>query len=154
MNLPNKEVLPSSNPYNVIEEDCGYSFVTETGCKYLAYFTKCDNELPIYSFSFEKEDGVVSVYDARVRRTICNILERFFKREENALLYTCDVSDGRQAARQRLFKIWFGPYEFLADVEDANEENIFIRLFVLKENPLKHIIIERFKELASILVVS
>lgn len=33
MNLSNKEVLPSSNPYNVIEEDCGYSFVTETGCK-------------------------------------------------------------------------------------------------------------------------
>ena len=38
------------------------------------------------------------------------IIEEFFSHKEVAMLYICDTSDGRQASRDRLFRIWFDTY--------------------------------------------
>ncbi len=61
------------------------------------------------------------------------ILQDFFKNENYILGYTCDVSDGREMARKRLFNRWF---------EEANDgtlkkfdfqtDNIFVSLILNK----------------------
>ena len=60
----------------------------------------------MYSFSFDKEEGEGS-YDVRVHDTIISILADFFDAENVILGYTCDVTDGREMARKKLFDRWF-----------------------------------------------
>ena len=124
----------SPHPYNFSKgEDSSYYFETEKGLKYSAYFIEFPATIhKLYSFSFEKEEGS-GAHDARVRDTIMCILQDFFKNENYILGYTCDVSDGREMARKRLFNRWF---------EEANDgtlkkfdfqtDNIFVSLILNK----------------------
>ena len=81
-----------------------YRFETDKGLKYRAYFIEFSSPFyQLYSFSFDKEDGE-GAYDPRVRDTIITVLTDFFDAENVILGYTCDVTDGRELARKKLFR--------------------------------------------------
>ena len=123
------------HPYDFQKaNDATYYFKTDKGLKYRAYFIEFPATFyKLYSFSFEKEEGAAS-YDQRVKDTIISVLGDFFDAENYILGYTCDVTDGRELARKRLFDRWF---------EQANDgslrkidfrtENIYVSLIVNRD---------------------
>jgi len=84
----------------------------------------------LYSFSFEKEEGNAP-YDKRVKDTIVTVLADFFDSENYILGYTCDVTDGREMARKRLFDRWFEQANngSLRKI-DFQMDNIYVSLIV------------------------
>lgn len=111
-----------------------YYFETNQGLKYRAYFIEFSSPFyQMYSFSFDKEEGEGS-YDVRVHDTIISILADFFDAENVILGYTCDVTDGREMARKKLFDRWFEQENdgSLKKI-DFQTDNIFVSLIVNKD---------------------
>jgi len=62
--------------------------------------------------------------DPRVKDTLLSIARGYFNDdEERVLAYICDSSDGRAAARSRLFAKWYGD---LSDIVDGREIEIMM----------------------------
>lgn len=110
----NLESLKKKVPYPLTFEGEGtFSFETEAGRHYSIGF--------IEDYTFERDDcyqffmvtpnaGAYSSDDA-IRETVVALIEEFFRLNDAAILYICDTSDGRQAARSRLFRSWYERYE-------------------------------------------
>ena len=124
--------LHSLHPYNFKKaDDATYYFETENGLKYKAYFIEFPSTFyKLYSFSFDKLEGCAP-YDPRVRDTIVTILADFFDADNYILGYTCDVTDGREMARKRLFDRWFAQADdnSLRKI-DFQTDNIYVSLIV------------------------
>lgn len=104
------------NHYEIIENEYGYQFRTIAGVDYfltfLSYPTVSDLlSVNIYMFNIERasmhDTQNVGQDDVKVRNTILYVLDMFFKEHEDALITICDVNDGKQFARRRLFDSWF-----------------------------------------------
>lgn len=96
-------------PYKVKVEGKQYVFDTAHGLRYEVRFFE---EQPIggcetWQFSFAKANSEPAAEDPYVRFTLFAIIDEFFLENENVLLYVCDTSDNREAARNRLFIRWF-----------------------------------------------
>lgn len=101
------------NRYEVDEIELGYQFTTCSGVTYFLTFFSYPSvseflETRIYMFNIERshhpEEGQD---DVRVRNSVLYVLDLFFQMHEDALISICDVADGKQQARKRLFDIWF-----------------------------------------------
>ena len=127
--------LHSLHPYDFRKaDDATYYFETDNGLRYRAYFISFPATFyTLYSFSFEKEEGV-GIYDVRVKDTIITVLRDFFDAENYILGYTCDVTDGREMARKRLFDRWFEQENDGALRKiDFQTDNIYVSLIVNKD---------------------
>ena len=96
-------------PYEVKAEGKQYVFNTVHGLHYEVRFFE---EQPIggcetWQFSFAKASSETAPEDPYVRFTLFAIIDEFFLENEDVLLYVCDTSDSREAARNRLFIRWF-----------------------------------------------
>ena len=119
-------------PYKIQKaDDATYYFETSYGLKYKAYFIEYPADTyELYSFSFEKEESR-AFYDPRIKDTIITVLENFFESKNSILGYTCDVTDGREMARKRLFDLWFKQVQnkCLRKI-DFQADNIYVSLIV------------------------
>lgn len=106
----------SQNHYEVIEIENGYQFTTMAGVDYFltffSYPTVSDFlSTNIYMFNIERATFPYAPNggqdDVKVRNTVLFVLELFFQEHEDALITICDVVDGKQFARKRLFDLWF-----------------------------------------------
>ena len=85
--------------------------------------------------------------------TIISIIEVYFESGALALSYVCDIRDGRQAARNRLFTLWFRSYPFNNDYKLINKRIVvedneyYISLIVRMDDPLSGPAISEFKEI-------
>lgn len=65
----------------------------------------------VYSFAFahsQEEQLLGQIADPRIKVTIVSIVQEFFQKNPNdVLFYTCDSTDGKHAFRKRLFDRWF-----------------------------------------------
>ena len=88
-------------------------FSTQFGLKYVVGFVEdymlSDDGL-VYQLFIDNVEGVHQPIDRNIYLTVVAILEEFFTNENAAIVYICDTSDGLQAVRQRLFRIWFDNY--------------------------------------------
>ena len=100
-------------PYQVFEGDEANSliFFTDSELEYVVSFVKdetlddCNN---IFQFLIEAKSSSHSNNDTNVSETIACIAKAFFSHHPDYMLtFVCDISDFRQAARQRLFSRWF-----------------------------------------------
>ena len=127
--------LHSLRPYDFRKaDDATYYFETDNGLRYRAYFIAFPATFyTLYSFSFEKEEGA-GAYDPRVKDTIVTVLHDFFDAENYVLGYTCDVTDGHERARKRLFDRWFAQENdgSLRKI-DFQTDNIYVSLIVNKD---------------------
>ena len=127
--------LHSLHPYDFRKaDDATYYFETDNGLRYRAYFIAFPATFyTLYSFSFEKEEGT-GAYDPRVKDTIVTVLHDFFDAENYVLGYTCDVTDGQEMARKRLFDRWFAQENdgSLRKI-DFQTDNIYVSLIVNKD---------------------
>ena len=94
--------------------------------------------------------------DPLVYKTIVSIIANFFAHsEEDAMLYICSPSDNRQAARARLFQMWFnrteGTEKFTLQTYSNQDDGIeyFYGIILRKDNPNHDKLLEIFVDFLS-----
>ena len=133
-------------------DDQTYEFNTENDIDYLCSFLSFSEyfanrpDIAPYFFSFnldlkEKNAKLPRGTDKRIADTVITIVGDFLNSKINAVVYVCDNSDGREAARSRKFLSWFDYYEHPSTkiIQVSNNFNagglfIYTTLLVHKKN--------------------
>lgn len=92
-----------------------YNFATKNNILYRVAFvvdetfsTISGEEIPnIYQLIIEKATDELETFDTKVSKTIEHIIERFFQKTENALIYVCSDEDERARIRHEIFDRWY-----------------------------------------------
>ena len=107
--------------------------------------------------SISNQNKVHASYDPDVKNTTLIIIDEFFRENLDGLLYMCDTSDSREAARNRLFLRWFEesaePERFTIKTASATIEGqgIYAAIIIENRNPLAQAIIDDFEMAAQML---
>lgn len=141
--------------YKVTQEDeLSVTFYTNLGIRYNVGLTKDhfifqDNSYFLHTVSNKHPAG----HDINVYNTIIAILENaFLNSKETLMLYICDPSDSKQAARSRLFEQWFHKYphnnEYHLEVYHSLDNGVdyYYGLIIRKDTPNLDDIINSFKD--------
>jgi len=146
--------------YNLILTEQGsYIFTTDNGVEYVAFFTTCPiedsdgNMHKAYSFGFERSgkyesEKFVHRYDEKIKHTIIFIIKEFFKLNGNdALIYFCFPDDEYARHRSITFSRWHSEalseeIQHLKKNTVINDDTYYGGILVLKENPLRELIVE------------
>ena len=102
----------------------------------------------IYQFFIQSDSHRTN--DINVFATIISIIEVYFESGGLALTYICDIRDGKQSARNRLFNKWFRDYPFNHDYFLENRKiaiedtDYYISIVIRKDEPLCSSIIAEF----------
>lgn len=150
-------------PYKTIIVHHNYfQFTTSAGIVYACYFLSYSEYFKeykgiaenIYSFNVEilKGGKAKGSNDDRIGRTIIEILKLFLSGLENAVVYVCDTSDGKELFRKRKFDLWFKKYDdgTIIKIDGlivTTDFNIYNAMLIHKENRLKNTFIEAFTDL-------
>lgn len=99
-------------PYPVWYESKEILFKTDYNILYSVAF-ELDDMLGInaYWFRITNRSGKKSPNDKKIQQTVIIIIEEFFRKNPDILLYICDTANEQQAQRDRLFLRWFNAYE-------------------------------------------
>ena len=140
-------------PYRVRQiDDNVFVFVTKHGISYTAGFVADVSfyDEGVYQFFLTKTSSKKGRKDDDISETVRVIIEEFFAQEESAMLYICETTDGRQAARDRLFRAWFHSYIESTSYTLHNEgmiiDNVryFSSILLRKDNPMLIQILNKF----------
>ncbi len=110
-----------------------------------------------YQFGIFNQSHKHAAFDPKIKDTILAIINEFFARNMNVLLYTCDSSDRREAARNRLFIRWFKEADagarFTICTSEAMVEGqgMYVAIIVENRNPNLTSITEEFNMASSVL---
>ncbi len=149
--------LNSQLPYKYSKEsEWYYSFITESGVKYIAYFVDysiyhTDFE-EVYTFNFEPEDPAPHPIDSRISHTIVTILQEFFSNRQRAIILICDNIDGKENKRNQLFHRWYIRFraqdilKFDASVTTADYQ-LYVSILLSSLNPRREKLLSAFYEL-------
>lgn len=149
----NLSLLNIVSPYKVWKDSDGLHFITDNGIVYLAEFCEYDIELPAPAFWFNLYNlsAKASPNDDKLHKTIVLIIESFFEKNPDILLYMCDSGNNQQEMRSRLFMRWFKKYGSAryiirtATIIDENEST-YIAMIIQKDNPQSDAILKIFDE--------
>lgn len=136
--------INENSPYKVLEyEEDTACFITDSGVVYMVGFILETNmNIPdAYQLFITPKGRTKNVgTDAKIGKTITEIVKSFFRNDSNILVYICDTSDRMQAARHRKFKIWFHQYagtenfEFISETMEVAEDEYFAAMIIKKSN--------------------
>ena len=99
-------------PYKVWNEGKLYRFETDFGIGYIVDFEQDDNPFfTSYWFNLTNPKHTKSPGDVKIAQTVICIIEEFFHKNPDILLYMCSTDDDHQAQRARLFLRWFNGAE-------------------------------------------
>ena len=152
-------------PYPLERRDgteVSYSFTTDHGIEYVVRYVYSNDyyfddsidigDTEILEFQFAPvQKGIELINDPRIMETLANSMKKVLEAKKNAILYICDSSDGKQAARSKLFNRWYKNYTWkmiikhdgkLDDPDSPEAE--FVSLIVNTQNPYSETIIEAF----------
>ncbi|MBQ9637525.1 MAG: hypothetical protein IJV36_06510 [Prevotella sp.] len=138
-------------PYQIVFEDGEFRFETDHDIRYAISFDKEEMRRGIdtYWFNLSNRSGKASPGDKKIRMTIVLLIEEFFCKNSDVLLYMCDSANDQQAMRARLFLRWFNSsghqIEYFTRTEkvmDEEEEN-YIAIIVKRNHP-------KFEEIISL----
>jgi hypothetical protein len=117
----------NSFPYPLLKiDDFAYNFKTERGleysCSFLSYAEYFPNHPEIahrfYSFNLNLKSSAKKAFtgtDNRIAATVISIVSSFLESQINAVVYVCDNSDGKEAARAKKFLSWFNYFEYASE---------------------------------------
>lgn len=153
--------LSSLIRYEVREVDAGYEFETDSGdlnlLSFIEYPVLCCDGLPCSVFMFNIERIVrgklKNQHGNKLKNTIVYVLSEFFGNHANSLVTVCDITDGKQIARNRLFNRWYEEFgrDFLVKIESSFQiegTTTFASLFFPKNHPLKNLLETEFQKLS------
>ena len=92
-----------------------YNFVTKNEILYRIAFiidetftTISDEEISnVFQLIVEKSNDEIEPYDSKVSKTIEHIIERFFQKIENSLIYICSDDNEKAEKRHEIFNRWY-----------------------------------------------
>lgn len=144
-------------PYKISRSsDWDYTFATQHGIIYHAYFVDFSNYHPsfsnVYTFNIEPEGTVNHPIDHRIALTVVSILKQFFETKGNAMIMLCDNLDGKEEKRKLLFQRWFNRYNDGSIIKfDASAETedytLYVSMYLRRDNPNTTELIKSFYEL-------
>ena len=145
----------SNAPYILTEcKDEGfYEFVTDHGVRYRLGFLPdyIIQSAESYELIIANTNAKSSPRDAKVRDTVLIVIDAFFKVNNNALLYICETSDGKQSFRNRLFQSWFATYQnkssitlLSASIKDIDGIDNYATLIIPNSCPSYKAVIDEF----------
>lgn len=153
-----------SQPYKVYTYRPDYfSFTTDRGVEYecnfysaAEYFAEYpDIAASVFFFNISRiSKEAIKGIDYRIQFTVVDIVAQFLASKINAVVYVCDPSDGRDAARFKKFKSWYFYAEHpshtiiqtTGEVE-AGGMNFRMAMLVHKNNPRKDRFLKAYFEL-------
>ena len=113
MNRLNTNHINDRAPYDVAYDEEGtIVFSTDYGVDYSVTFD--DDANPYYTaywFNLSNMNNATSPGDKKIAQTVICIIEEFFIKNPDILLYMCSTDEGQQAQRARLFLRWFNGAE-------------------------------------------
>lgn len=92
-----------------------YNFVTKNEILYRIAFiidetfsTISGEEISnIFQLIVEKSNDEIEPYDSKVSKTIEHLIERFFQKIENSLIYICSDDNEKSEKRHEIFNRWY-----------------------------------------------
>jgi Family of unknown function (DUF6169) len=145
--------------------ELSYRFVTDAGAEYNCtfisyadYFKDKPQNIAsrFYSFNLDlvNKDIQRKGIDKRIADTVITIVGDFLNSQINAVVYVCDNSDNREAARSRKFLSWFTytdhPSNEILQIGGAFEAGgmkLYTALLVHRKNKLKKKLVEAYLDL-------
>lgn len=136
-------------------DELTFLFSTDAGDEYQCYFISYadyfashpDIAPNFFSFNLKlisnKGKPLRKGVDKRIADTVIKIVGDFLASKNNAVVYVCDNSDGRQAARSRKFLSWFDYFEhpsskIIQVTSNFNVGGLFIYSSLLIHKKNKH----------------
>ena len=107
------DTLNQRSPYALMQlGELTFRFVTDQQIHYTVGFYKDTIFMDdgAYHFFIDNSEHEHGSYDSKILEVVTVILEEFFGQEPTVMLYICDSTDKRQAARDRLYHLWFYDY--------------------------------------------
>lgn len=105
------------NHYNYVFDEITstYNFTTKNNFLYRIAFIEdatfssiSGEEIPnVFQIIIEKASDEVEPFDAKVSKTIEDIIERFFQKVENSLIYICSDDNEKAIKRNKIFDRWY-----------------------------------------------
>ena len=146
--------INSQAPYTVLFDGTSYIFEISDTAYVVVRFTIEDKIrfLIGYWLGLETVSLNPTIKDDKIRQTILCILDEFFRQNPSYVIYTCEYEDGKQAARNRLFRSWFNNYEMKDRYIYSEKEiqvdgnNTFISLIVPTSHPMCEEVVGFFDE--------
>lgn len=147
-----------------------YNFTTKNNILYRVAFivdetfsSIAGEDIPnVFQLVIEKVSDKLEPYDVNVAKTIENIVDRFFHKIENSLIYVC--SDDNEKAKQRhlIFDRWYSKSEFRETVvkidniisitiDEFNVQKLYTSFMFHKDNPNYNKLIEIYTKIEDIL---
>ncbi|MBQ1696896.1 MAG: hypothetical protein II075_03335 [Bacteroidales bacterium] len=145
--------INNDSPYDVSYNTNGaYLFVSDYGVRYAVTFDDGENPFfTAYWFNLTNLENKTSPGDKKVAQTIICIIEEFFRKNPDILLYMCSTEGGLQAQRARLFLRWFNgakqreQYVIRTNEVRGENRNEYVAMIVQRNNPLLDDIIRRYE---------
>jgi hypothetical protein len=131
-----------------------YNFATKNDILYRVVFivdetfsTISGEEIPnVFQLIVEKATEEAEPFDLKVSRTIENIVERFFQKTENSLVYICSEENKKAKTRHDVFERWYkksGSKDTIIKIDKVIEialgngmvQKLYTAFMFHKENP-------------------
>lgn len=154
--------MSNQNIYKITTTEYGYTFTTDLGLEYQAYFIEGGYMLPIPElmdfvkvFGFAVSENTIKFkYDQKVKNTILFILNAAIaENPQTVISFTCDTSKDLQRHRKIIFSNWFNTFIERTQFEkiDKTIGEIHGSLLFRKDHPHKEKIYAALPELEAIL---
>jgi hypothetical protein len=148
-------------PYVVSIDDVSgsFRFITDFGVEITIDFMEDDllTSEESYQIILANANRKRSSRDEKLKTTILAIVIQFLEENQSAVLYLCETSDGKQKARERLFKSWINSYDyarhfvFLSTSITAEGIENAAALIIRTDNPKLKLVIDEFIEVTDLL---
>jgi hypothetical protein len=96
--------------------------------------------------------------DEKVKDTVLAIASQFLEEHQSALIYLCETNDGKQLARERLFKSWINAYDYgmrffcmFTSIVDSEGVDNAAAIIIRNDNPKLKEIVNEFTDVSETL---
>ena len=143
------------SPYRLSQiNDLTFRFVTDQQIHYTVGFYKDTFFMDdgAYHFFIDNNQHEHGSYDPKILDVVTVILEEFFSQEPTVMLYICDPSDDRQAARDRLYHLWFyddarsHEMTLFSDSVTFKKTKYYAGILLRHDHPLHDIILSYYQD--------
>jgi len=143
-----------------------YNFTTKNNILYRVAFVIdetfsaiSNEEIPnIFQLIIDKASDEIEPYDAKVSRTIEDMVERFFKKVENSMIFVCSDEDDKAKTRFKVFDRWYkkSDYkEFIVKIDNIVQYNIsqtekqkmYTSFMFHHDNPIREKLVEIYNQI-------
>lgn len=112
----------------------------------------------IFQLIIDKASDELEPYDAKVSRTIEDIVERFFHNALNSMIYVCSDEDDKAKTRFKVFDRWYkkSDYkEFIVKIDNIIQFNIsetetqklYTSFMFHQDNPTRQTLVEIYNQI-------